>query len=604
MVFLPFLPTAICLGLCLIPAWLLRRKTYTRAQEYFVSSEQTPPSVIQNSSIAYALQTAIFGPLFALGASGNFWPAIISAGCFGLGLYLMYILRRPMIDFLNDALANDRSVTIHDFIARQHGNDPRVRLLASSLTIFAFSGLAIGEALALAVFLKPLLINAGFTYAIVLGISILMALQTIPAGNSGVLRSTQLQLGMIYFGLIGSTGLLLYQLISDLRPIPPHGTFAIVFVAVCCAIMIYYRRSRYVDTSPLRSASDDADAAGMGRDPLGVRLFIRFEKILNVCISVFGVLVIVVATMGLSTEGWSTIVGDSTAALQRGTGMSGIGLLTLFLVPLFYPVVDLTNWQRIAAFERDRTSHQLAPSVRAAALRRLFRIYALESPLVFVFMCMFGTIAVLTMEPPGNEDVMQALVRQFAAGENSVIVTAFSLLLISLFAIALSTMSSLFSATLCAIRYDILPTFWPDLISDKAHAAEEATAMRRAIMVGIGLYLVICTAFCAASAYLPTVFISGIIGLVFAFHCAQLSFVPLLLGPVVARTSKGFGTVSPGWALGIISSGAALGVGAVMVYLATGNEWWLWTAVPACLGSGLALFTMARLRSEGMRSSA
>ena len=135
----------ISLGLYLVPVYLLRRQTYPRAQDYFVSSEHTPPGVIQNSSIAYALKMATFGPLFAWGASGDFWPAIIISVFFGLGVGLMYVLRRPMLAFLNNALSRDRSVTVHEFIACQHGNDPRVRLLASGLTIFALVALLTGR---------------------------------------------------------------------------------------------------------------------------------------------------------------------------------------------------------------------------------------------------------------------------------------------------------------------------------------------------------------------------------------------------------------------------------------------------------------------------
>jgi hypothetical protein len=131
---LAFLAPAISLAACLIPVFLLRRKAYARAQDYFVSSDHTPPGVIQNSSIAYALKMAAFGPLFAWGASGDLWPAIIAAAFFGLGSYLIYVLRRPMLEFLGGALSSDRSITISEFVARRHGNDPRVRLLASGLT--------------------------------------------------------------------------------------------------------------------------------------------------------------------------------------------------------------------------------------------------------------------------------------------------------------------------------------------------------------------------------------------------------------------------------------------------------------------------------------
>ena len=110
------------LGAYLIPIQLLR-KASRQAQDYFIAAERTPPGVIQNSSIAYALKMATLGPFFAWGASGNFWPAIIASAALGLGLYLLTALRRPMLAFFEGALARDQSITVHEFIARRHGSD-------------------------------------------------------------------------------------------------------------------------------------------------------------------------------------------------------------------------------------------------------------------------------------------------------------------------------------------------------------------------------------------------------------------------------------------------------------------------------------------------
>jgi len=39
-------------------------------------------------------------------------------------------------------------------------------------------------------------------------------------------------------------------------------------------------------------------------------------------------------------------------------------------------------------------------------------------------------------------------------------------------------------------------------------------------------------------------------------------------------------------------------VAAAIIYLATGNEPWLWAAAPGCLGSSFLLFAIARLRKQ------
>jgi hypothetical protein len=595
MSFVTFLPLVLALGICFIPVWLLRHPDHRRAQDYFVSSHYTRPEVVRNSSIAYALRMAAFGPLFAWGASGDFWPAIIGSAFFGLGVYLIYILRQPLLEFMDGALSRDRSITVHEFIARQHGNDPRVRLLAASLTVFALLGLLVGEALGVAAFLKPMLPgNAAAVSLFVFGALLLMVLQAILSGHSGVMHSAQLQLGMLYLGLFGSTALLLYLHVSALTPMPPHGTFAVVFVAVGCAIMLYYRRSKYVDTDPIRRP---ASGAGPGCVSWGARRLSRFEKILNPCLSVLAVLIIVVALMEFYAAGLPAIVRDSAAALQTGTRVPGVGLIALCLLPLLYPLVDVTNWQRLAAVRKDMSPSGVEPGRRSADLRGVFRIYAVESCLVSLFMCMLGAIAVIAIETPGDANVLQVFVAQLIAEDNEVSVVALPLLLIFVFAVALSTMSALFSASLCTIRYDMLAALWPKLAPGQ-EASMEATATRRTLVAGGGLALAFAAAFWVADASLQISFTSStFLALLFAFCCAQLSFAPLVLGPIVGRVRGGFGTVSPGWALVILGFGAASGVAAVTVYLITGSETWLWAAVPACLGSGMVLFAIARATS-------
>ena len=587
--FLPLVSVAIYL----IPICLLRRNIYARTQDYFVSSDYTPPGVIRNSSVAYGLKMATFGPFFAWGATGDFWPAIINAALFAVGVCLIYILRRPMLEFLETALKEDRSITVHDFIARQHGNDSRVRLLASLLTIFVALCLIIAETLVVVTFLKPIFSDNALSASIyVCGLVLLMALYAMLSGNSGVMRSAQSQLGMCYLGLFGATALLLYLLISALRPMTPQSMLAIVFVAACCAVVPLYRRSRYVDTSPIRGVDPNRDD-DLGGEPSGARLFRRFEKIVNACISVVAAWVIVLAGMQLSSDGVLAAVRESWAALGSGTHVSAMALVALFMLPLFYPIVDMTNWQRLAAYAKD--FDELAPNQRPATFRAILRIYGVETPLMALFMCLFGTIAVVAMGVAGHVDALQAFVRALAAEQNAFSAAALSLLLVSVAAIALSTMSSLFSASLCTARYDVLVVFWPELVSSKAPAAEEAT--RRTVIAGAGLYLMMVIAgFLIVDGYLQINYTSSeFLALVFASYCAQLSFMPLLLGPLIGRRSGSSGTLSPVWALIILGFGAATGPIAVVVYVTTGNEPWLWSAVPACLGSGLVLFIIARL---------
>jgi hypothetical protein len=594
MLFLVFIPLVLCAGICLVPVCLLRRGAYARAQDYFVSSHPTPPAVIRNSSIAHTLRIAAFGPFFAWGASGDLWPAIVSTVFFGLGLLLFYVLRGPMLEFLDRALDLGRSITVHAFVARHHGNDPRVLLLASSLTLFALFGLVVGESVAVAALLKPLLMGSTpLVYLSVLGMLTVAAASALLSGHSGVMQSTQLQLGMAYLGLFGSTALLLYLHVSALTPMPPHGTFAVAFVAAWCAVILWYRRSKYVDTNIIRVT--EPKAGGTGSVPSGAKFLKKFEQILNPCISAFVVLVVVVAGMEFYFAGVLSIGHDSIAALQAGPPLPGPGLLALALLPLLYPIVDVAGWQRISAIAKNGRAGQAGPGRDAATLRGIFRMYAAEGPLLWLFMCLFGAIATIATETPVDADVMPAFMAQLVEDQNEVTVVILPLFLVGVFAIALSAMMSMFSAGLCTIRFDILPRFLPEPALSRTET-DETIAIRRTAIAGAGFFLTVLISFFIADALLRVGFAtSAFLALLFAFCCAQLSFAPLVLAPMLRWASGDLGTVSPQWALAVMGCSAASGAAAVAIYIASGNEAWLWAAVPSCLGTGFLVFTVARI---------
>ncbi|MGA3310138.1 MAG: hypothetical protein ABSD08_16225 [Xanthobacteraceae bacterium] len=538
---------------------------------------------------------ATFGPFFAWGVSGDFWPAIVRAAFFGLGVSLIYALRRPMLQFLAGALSHDRSITVHEFIARRHGNDPRVRVVAAALTVFALSGLVICETLGVATVLKPLLSgSAALTDLFIAAVLLVVISCTILSGHTGIMHAAQLQLGLLYFGLFGSTAFLLYLQISELGAMPARGTFAIALIAVVCAIMYFYRRVRYVDTNSIGYSVSNTAAAVRDRAPLRLRLLSRFQKILNSLIAIFTILAIVIAAMELYIEGFPTIAHDSAAALQAGTHVSNMTLISLILLPLFHPIVDIVNWQRLAAFEKDRDWKHFREGQWTAAFKSFCATYAVEVPLMGLLICLFGAVAGLTLATPDPGDVVQAFIAQLVAQENFVATTVWSFLLFSLFAMAVSTMSSLFSASLCAVRYDIVPMFWSEPTSAQARATEQAQAIRWTMIAAAGIGLVVFAAFYLADARFKITFASvRFLVLVFGFSSPQLSFVPLVLGPLIAG-SGGLGTVSPGWALAVMGVSAAIGIGTAAAYLATGYDPWLSAAVLGCLGSGVLLFITAR----------
>jgi hypothetical protein len=587
MTFLTFLAPAFVLLLFVTPALLIRRPAHFSAKDDLVSSEHVVPKVIQNSSIAYGLGLAAFAPLFTWGASGDLRPAIVYAIFVGSGLWIIYALRRPILEFLADALRHDRSITVHEFICRRHGDDPRVRAMAAILTMLALAGLVVCEMLAVATVLKPLLSDSeALTELSLAAVLLIVTLCAVWSGHGGTMHATQMQLGLLYLGLFGSTAFLLYLQMSELGIVPARGRFAIALVAVVCTVMIVYRRVRYVDTNSLRCDALNAGAGVRDRESLPLRLVSRFGKILNVFIATFIGLALGFAAVELYAAGFPVIASDGVTLL-KDTHLLGLALIVLILRPLFHPIVDVVNWQRLAAFANERDWRFFSERQWTSDLRRFCVTYAVEVPLIVLLICLFGTIAGLNSTSE-RANVVQAFVVQLMAQDNFVATIVVSLFLFCLFAMAVSTMSSLLVANLCTVRYDILPMLWR-----KPTSARMRSMRRMMIVAGTSIGLVVFALFCLADAhYQITLSSSSFLALVLGFSCLQISFAPLVLGPLIGRSGRS-GTVSAGSAVAVMAVGTVIGSGTVAGYLTTGYEPWLWAAVPGCLGASSLLFIAA-----------
>ena len=585
------LPAVLALGICLAPVWMLRRRTWERAQDCFVSAGPTRPEVVRNSSVAYGLRMSAFGLLFAWGASGDLWALLIASACFGLGIRLIHFLVRPLLEFIDEALSRDRSITVAAFIANQHGSDPRVRALAAGLSVLALLGFLICEALAAAALLRPILPGGAATiWLLAIATVVLMLLQAVPSGHSGVMQSSQLQLGMVWFGLLGATLIFLYLHFSARGALLPYGTFAISAAALCCGAMLGYRRTKYVDTDFITTAACGADGRDTSR---GARALSRFGKLFNVALSVLLALIIALALIGFHGEGVPRIARDALATLSTGTRLSAATLLTLCLVPLLQPVVDVVNWQRLAAARKDQRG--LGPGEASVALQGIYRIYALEGSLGWFLMGLFGAIAVAAMELPAGARDIHGFAAHLCSNSGGGVGIAFSLLLIFVGAAALSTMSGMFSAALCTIRYDLLPAVSPQLAQGQVQR-DDAKATRQTLVAGIGLCVAFATAFVVAELFIEDGAASNaFLAVLLASSCAQLSLAPIIVGPIIWRTGARDGA-SARWAGVALGVAAASGIAAVAAYVLTGAEGWLWSAVPATLGSGLVLFAIARAR--------
>jgi hypothetical protein len=600
MVFLVVVIAAIIVVTFVVPALLAGRQDSIRAQQAFVSSGQIMPKVIQNSTISYTTGLVIFAPLFAWGVRGEPWTPVVYVAFIGLGLSLLYLLRRPLVNFLSAALINDSSVTVHEFMARRHGNDPRVRAVAAVLTVFAVSGLIICAMLCSETMLNLLLSDSVGITKLIIGTLFAVAITcTMVSGHTGIMHSSQLVLGLFYFGLFGSTTCLLYLQVSELGTIPVQGTFAFIFIAIVAAVIYFRRRVRYVDTSLIRRIATDKIAAVHDHDLLPFWLWSRFQKILNSLVAISAITLIcfaiAVAAMQWYVEGAPIITDDNVITLHAAAPVFNMTLTSLILLALLHPIVDIVNWQRFAAFVKNRTENYDRDPQWTASLKSFCSTYAIEVSLIGLLISFFGAVAGLTLEGAFPEDVFQVFIARLVMQDNFVATTVVSFLLISLFAVVLATIGSLFSASLCTIRYDIMPLFWPESTPVLADVTKEKGASRWTTFAGLGIGFATYLAFYLIGVESEKTYASAkFLGLVFGFSSAQLSFIPLVVASFVSEDFE-FGTLTPGWALTVMIVSSAIAFGITVIALLTGHDWWLPFVVPACLGSAASLFAIGRL---------
>jgi hypothetical protein len=272
-----------------------------------------------------------------------------------------------------------------------------------------------------------------------------------------------------------------------------------------------------------------------------------------------------------------------------------VALLALVLLPLFYPLVDVTNWLRLAATRND-TGGPAEANGSDAALRRLFATYAVETALIGLLVCALGAIA-----GPYSRGRERRMSSRRSPRRSCPATTgrrhASTLFAVCVFAAALSTTSALLAAGLCTLRYDLLSPLRAGAASGDA-AAGEAIARRRTLVVGLaGLAAAFITAADrvvadsnrlrerrTSRARVRTLLRAAL----FCAACARSHR---------RRRARRPSSSGPGWAMAIIAVGFGTAVATAAGFLATGVDAWLWSAAPAALVSGFALFAIGRAAS-------
>lgn len=561
-----------------VPAFLSRKPKYRDASEFLIASRETPQSIFKNASVAYALQMATFGPFFVWGLFGDFWPGLINSLCFGLGLYIIYLLRQPILSFIRENLALGKSFTLHNFIATSHGGASSVRLAASILTIIGLWGIVMAEMFGAAVVLQPLLGGDGDSaFQIVILLFFAMLVYSTYSGNSGVLRVDQLQLAIAYLCILVIIALSLFN--SLVAPAAPSDTFlfSVVLLSIAILFILIRRRGKIIEFNlPTESEVAAGKTNGLRK---GYRLI---EKTLNFAVLIAFASVLVLAVIKVSDSGVSASLSAVSNKLSMESQFGWLVFLVLIVLPLLFQVCDITNWQRIAALQPGKNFSE-------EEFKKSFLDYTIEAPAVWIILLSLGGLSV-AIDPSivSSSDPVPEFVQNLMSNSNVGNAVILMALATAICAIALSTMDAVLAASLAAYRYDILPSLQKRKVLDEKENAQED--IRGSITFGVISYTVVILLLYVLEAKL-SFGMSTYLGALMGFYTAQLSFFPLLAGAIYSKASgKAYFLVSPSAALTTLAVGAGFGIGLTFLGLGTGTENYIWSAVPLCLISSCVIY--------------
>lgn len=583
---------AIAASLYFLPSFLSRQRRVESLAEANVAARPTSPSIFTNASVAYGVQMATFVPFFLWAASGEFLQILLNTVCLGFGLGLLVVFRRPILEHLRVALIAERQVTLHGFMADQHGRAPAVQICAGLLTIIALCGIVVSEVFYMTSVLQPLLGLRDQHFYLVMALMILvMFFYTITGGNDGVQRADQFQIGVAYAGLFSSLGLLLAGTTGRLSAVV-SGSIGLSMLLLIFAggILLWLRRGRFLDPS-VRSIVDDE----LKDNPVMIRLaqaYRSIETCLNWIIGLAAITCLAGAIYALFQVDWSAGT-EALIAPAAKTSLSPVAIGALVILPLLYQICDISNWQRLAALRPDISD--FADPDRDAVVRRSILTYALETPIVWFFLSVFGVVAVVHVGPIEG-DALIAFLAHLRNGNvlDQLILTLFTL---AAFSIAISTMDAVMSATLYVLRSDIL-VFLPS-----TRDTEQQLLNLYTNLFGIAAYVAV-IALLLLFRYVLDIGTLEFLPILIAFYSAQIAFLPLILaGFANMRAGDGRHSISAGGTLAclILSFGTAAALTAWSLTGGPADAAWL--AIPAAIFVSLIVYGADRLRLLVMSQS-
>jgi len=565
------------LGLYYFFGYLSRQSRFATAIEFLVAAKRTPYEVFKDSSIAYQLQMATFGPFFVWGAKGDYLPAIINCIFVLIGLLLIVWLRKPLLDFHKKMLPEGGSISVHEFITKSHGDSSGVKTIASSLTIIALLGIAMSEMFGAAAILKPIFsINVDLTYITVIFMAFLMFIYISIGGNPGAMYIDQIQLAIAYCAMFGVLAVMLVSVVIAGKPLAVEVIQASILCLFACVVVFWFRRLQFVHMSiPSINSPEDSSVRRIAAG------FHRLQICLNIIVVLAAVVVLAFTAFILLSAGMPRIDLALTEMYSKSSSISNIGLFSLALLPLLYQICDISNWQRIGALRADQGGLTDKDYCQASFG------YAWETSAIWLLMLVFGAFA-LAYSGFSTEEPLAGFIEKLASNRSIGHALVLALFVAGVFAIALSTMLAALSATLLAFRFDILPSFMVkshQQLRDTIKSEVESSMAGTTFTFGILAYAVLVGSFYIMDQYFQFGR-ENYLALLLAFYSCQLAFFPLIIGGILGSSDKQYYlNAGPAGAATVLCLGALSSVGITSIGLCSTNPDWI------CHNSSIAIAT-------------
>lgn len=535
--------TVAMLGMYLVQAQLSRASSLAGDPDrFFLSRGAHSTAEYGSAQIAYFLQMATVYPFFLFGFFGQWWLALWNTLFFAVGIWLFArALPKYHVGGLNLVA---RSATPHALIAHVHGST-KLRIVASCLSMIAFTGLATFELVWGTAALRTVLGGPSYLYYLSILIFALYLITVLwVGGQRAEIRNAQWQLIIAYIGLHLVTGWCLQQDPNILSKTDAPFVFALI---VGFGLWTINRR--------LRHFRQDGSPTNIVLNILAILSLLYVLWAIVLTPSFFSATLFQMKPVTLPSE-WPWM------------------LITFSVMPLFFQFVDMTNWQRLSILPSD--------NVIVSARQGLWQ-FIVESPLSWLFPIALGlTAASIIPNVKQTDDPWLVFLDKVTMldGWYGIISVLFVVGLICVF---LSTANALLTATGYAYAYDVNRT--TRKIMDKVHENRDGavTDAEKVKVLYAGRIVTSILIFFSAIVYIAVDWTMGLgtkfLGLFLAFFTPILSFAPGMLVPMLTKRAT-HPTVAL-WSMAV-SSAAGIAAG---IYSVVHPEMpiWAWLSTPICV---------------------